>query len=163
LTGTPPSALWNLTSVPLPPVQRGGPRPHFRPATDGAGSRQLRWVASQMQTREYAATRSTIQIQREDARRAKSSACEHECWTETSLVIRARNLGARLPRVGVGDNQTSRTSDESLRWRIFYHRLQERCRQEILAEVLRSQSEWRQQLARIACTEVIDDGICDSA
>jgi hypothetical protein len=23
------------TSVPLPPVQRGGPRPHFRPATDG--------------------------------------------------------------------------------------------------------------------------------
>jgi hypothetical protein len=35
-----------------------------------------------------------LQIQREDARRAKSSACEHECWTETSLVIRARNLGA---------------------------------------------------------------------
>jgi hypothetical protein len=27
----------------------------------------------------------------------------------------------------------------------------------------RSQSEWRQQLARIACTEVIDDCICDSA
>src|SRR6266511_3973597 len=69
-------------------------------------------------------------------------------------------IGARLPRVGVADNQSSRTSDESLRFCIFYRRLPKTRRQEARAEVLRSQSEWRQQLARIACTEMIDGCIC---
>src|SRR6266508_3528008 len=72
-------------------------------------------------------------------------------------------IGARLPRVGVADNRSSRTSDESLRCCIFYRRLPKTRRQEARAEVLRSQSEWRQQLARIACTEMIDGCICDSA
>jgi hypothetical protein len=72
-----------------------------------------------------------------------------------SLVIRARNLGARLPRIGVGDNPDlsyKRRISAGVSFTVDFKK-----------EVLRSQSEWRQQLARIACTEVIDDCICDSA
>src|SRR5262249_7584217 len=85
-------------------------------------------------------------------------------WLKTTSLLSVRVIiGARLPRVGVGDNRSTRTSDESLRCRICYRRLQERRREEGRAEVLRSQNGWRHQLARIAGTEVIGCRVCDSA